>query len=299
MKDDVNVQNKILGKTFFWMFLGLLGSGIIAWYTYSSGLFVNIVTSGSFGVLVIVELVAVLLFSFLFRKLPPVAVGILYFIYAMLNGITLSVVFVVYELYSVVYLFAISALVFGILAFIGYKTNKDLNLNLEWTGNIFNQFKEKEDGKVLRQERYYGEMSRSFYVGDNINQEDIKAAFENGVLLLTVPKEEIKDTKKYGYDLFSQMFIANLKENRHSFDMRDNLTKLCIIIIKKAQEQKEIHNLSNPEILYQALAHAFTGHEALWCIKKDSPCFDEAFYLSMNALLEVDSTYQDLYKEYL
>ena len=56
---------------------------------------------------------------------------------------------------------------------------------------------EKEDGKVLRQERYYGEMSRSFYVGDNINQEDIKAAFENGVLLLTVPKEEIKDTKKY------------------------------------------------------------------------------------------------------
>ena len=30
MKDDVNVQNKILGKTFFWMFLGLLGSGIIA-----------------------------------------------------------------------------------------------------------------------------------------------------------------------------------------------------------------------------------------------------------------------------
>ena len=117
--------------------------------------------------------------------------------------------------------------------------------------------------------------------------------------LLIVFSTLIKDTKKYGYDLFSQMFIANLKENRHSFDMRDNLTKLCIIIIKKAQEQKEIHNLSNPEILYQALAHAFTGHEALWCIKKDSPCFDEAFYLSMNALLEVDSTYQDLYKEYL
>ena len=124
MKDDVNVQNKILGKTFFWMFLGLLGSGIISWSHILQGLFVNIVTSGSFGVLLIVELVAVLLFSFSIRKLPPVAVGILYFIYAMLNGITLSVVFVVYELYSVVYLFAISALVFGILAFIGYKLIK-------------------------------------------------------------------------------------------------------------------------------------------------------------------------------
>ena len=37
----------------------------------------------------------------------------------------------------------------------------------------------------------------------------------------------------------------------------------------------------------------------LYGVLKDSPCFDEAFYLSMNALLEVDSTYQDLYKEYL
>lgn len=81
--------------------------------------------------------------------------------------------------------------------------------------------------------------------------------------------------------------------------MRESLTKLCIIIIKKAQKNKEIHNLSNPEFLYQALAHTFTGHEALWCIKKEEKCFDESFYLSMNALLEVDPAYQDLYKEYL
>ena len=117
--------------------------------------------------------------------------------------------------------------------------------------------------------------------------------------LLIVFSTLIKDTKKYGYDLFSQMFIANLKENRNSFAMRENLTKLCIIIIKKAQKNKEIHNLSNPEFLYQALAHTFTGHEALWCIKKEEKCFDESFYLSMNALLEVDPAYQDLYKEYL
>ena len=57
--------------------------------------------------------------------------------------------------------------------------------------------------------------------------------------LLIVFSTLIKDTKKYGYDLFSQMFIANLKENRHSFDMRDNLTKLCIIIIKKPKNKKK------------------------------------------------------------
>ncbi|HCF33915.1 MAG TPA: hypothetical protein DER15_01015 [Clostridiales bacterium] len=53
--------------------------------------------------------------------------GILYFVYSMINGVTLSVVFVVYELSSIVSVFIISALVFGILGFIGYKTNRDLN----------------------------------------------------------------------------------------------------------------------------------------------------------------------------
>ena len=47
--------------------------------------------------------------------------------YFMINGVTLSVVFVVYELSSIVSVFIISALVFGILGFIGYKTNRDLN----------------------------------------------------------------------------------------------------------------------------------------------------------------------------
>lgn len=120
-------QNKLFGKTFFLMFLGLLGSAIVAWYTYSSGLFLDIVLQGGFAVLLIIELVAVLLFNFLFRKLPPVVVGILYFVYSMLNGVTLATVFAVYELSSVIYLFVISALVFGVFAIIGYKTNKDLS----------------------------------------------------------------------------------------------------------------------------------------------------------------------------
>ena len=92
---NIPVENKLFGKTFFWMFLGLLGSALIAWYTYSSGLFFQILLADSFTGLLIIELVAVLLFSFLFRKLPPVVVGILYFIYAALNGVTLSVIFAV------------------------------------------------------------------------------------------------------------------------------------------------------------------------------------------------------------
>lgn len=126
MNEEISIQNKLFGKTFFWMFLGLLGSGIIAWYTYASGLFIDILMSNSFNVLLIVELLVVLGFSLLFKKLPPFVVGILYFVYSMINGITLSVIFVVFELNSIIYLFGISALLFAVLGLIGYQTNKDL-----------------------------------------------------------------------------------------------------------------------------------------------------------------------------
>ncbi|WP_022763293.1 Hsp20/alpha crystallin family protein [Butyrivibrio sp. AD3002] len=45
-------------------------------------------------------------------------------------------------------------------------------------------------GKIIRQERYQGSMQRSFYVGDNLTEEDIKATFRHGVLSLNVPKKE-------------------------------------------------------------------------------------------------------------
>ena len=50
----------------------------------------------------------------------------------------------------------------------------------------------QENGSYIRRERYAGTCSRSFYVGDGMKQEDIKAKFENGVLKVTVPKKEEK-----------------------------------------------------------------------------------------------------------
>ena len=47
-----------------------------------------------------------------------------------------------------------------------------------------------EGGKYIRRERYYGTCSRSFYVGDLLTEEDIKARFEDGILKLSVPKKE-------------------------------------------------------------------------------------------------------------
>ena len=53
---------------------------------------------------------------------------------------------------------------------------------------------EKKDrhGKIIRQERYAGSMQRSFYVGDAVKVEDVKAKFEDGVLRLCIPKKELQ-----------------------------------------------------------------------------------------------------------
>lgn len=59
---------------------------------------------------------------------------------------------------------------------------------------------EKDDkGKVLRQERFSGSCSRTFYVSDAIKDTDIHASFENGILKIELPTEAKKeeDTKKY------------------------------------------------------------------------------------------------------
>ena len=53
---------------------------------------------------------------------------------------------------------------------------------------------EKKDkhGKIIRQERYAGSLQRSFYVGDAVKVEDVKAKYEDGVLKLFIPKKELK-----------------------------------------------------------------------------------------------------------
>ena len=67
---------------------------------------------------------------------------------------------------------------------------------------VTNQSKEeKEEGKYVCKERYEGKCSRSFYIGEDVKEEDIKAKFKNGILTLEVPKKdnkkELPDEKRY------------------------------------------------------------------------------------------------------
>ncbi len=73
------------------------------------------------------------------------------------------------------------------------KENIDISLNkgyLNIKAKVDKEEKNDEDEKFVRRERYYGECSRSFYVGEDINEDDIHAEFKNGILKVEIPKKE-------------------------------------------------------------------------------------------------------------
>ena len=77
---------------------------------------------------------------------------------------------------------------------------EDGYLTIEAAKGLDEDEQEKKSGKYIRKERYAGSCQRSFYVGDNLTQEDIKGEFKHGILTLNVPKKEAKpavETNKY------------------------------------------------------------------------------------------------------
>ncbi len=79
----------------------------------------------------------------------------------------------------------------------GYEKN-DIQIEVEdgyltVTASKNENSEDKEEGRFVRKERYFGKCSRSFYVGKDIQTEDVSASFKNGTLKLNVPK---KDEKK-------------------------------------------------------------------------------------------------------
>ena len=125
MEDTLQSTNKTLAQTFLWMFLGLLSTGIIAAITYYTGAIIEI--ANSWQVILIAQVVIAIVFGLFFHKLSSGMVTLLFFGYSMITGLTFSVRFAAFELTTIAYaLFATSAF-FGILAYIGYKTDKDLS----------------------------------------------------------------------------------------------------------------------------------------------------------------------------
>ena len=83
------------------------------------------------------------------------------------------------------------------------KENINLSLKkgyLEISAKTIKEENSDDDEKYVHQERYYGECSRNFYIGEDITEEEINAEFKNGILKISIPKKEkqekLSETKR-------------------------------------------------------------------------------------------------------
>ena len=76
---------------------------------------------------------------------------------------------------------------------------KDGYLTVSAAKGLDEEQDDKKTGRYIRRERYAGALSRSFYVGDAVSEEDIHAKYEDGILKLSVPKKAPKAVEKNGY----------------------------------------------------------------------------------------------------
>jgi hypothetical protein len=123
----VENTNETMIKIFSRMFLGLLVTAITSFITYKSGAFLVFSSGFSYAILAIIELVVVLVFSFMFWKLSPEAVTALFYTYAFINGLTMGTIFACYNINTISLAFLTTALLFGGLALYGKTTNKDMS----------------------------------------------------------------------------------------------------------------------------------------------------------------------------
>ena len=121
------MENKLIAKSFLWMFIGLLitfATGIVV--ASSERMLTTVFSGWTYLILVIAELAIVFYLSARVLKMSKTAARIWFMIYSFVSGLTFSSVFVVYEVTSVIYVFLIAAVLFLVFGLIGYKTKLDL-----------------------------------------------------------------------------------------------------------------------------------------------------------------------------
>lgn len=117
----------VLSKVFFWMFVGLLVTFGTGYYVSTQeNIMYNIFSQGISLILVILEFVLVIVLSARIRKMHPMTAKIIFFLYSFITGLTFSSIFVAFKMESIMFVFLIAAILFGIFALIGHYTKLDL-----------------------------------------------------------------------------------------------------------------------------------------------------------------------------
>ena len=124
-----DVVAELMRNVYLWMTGGLALTGLVAWIVATSPIMQQIIFGSQlvFWGMIIAELVFVVVLSAAIQKLSFGMASMLYTLYCVINGATLSSIFMVYELSSVAEIFFVTAGAFGVLAFVGTVTKKDLS----------------------------------------------------------------------------------------------------------------------------------------------------------------------------
>ena len=101
----------------------------------------------------------------------------------------------------------------------------------------------------------------------------------------------LSHSQEFGHDLYSQLFISNLKENQGTFDLQEGISNLMITLFEKAQEAKQIRNTKDPKELYFACAHLSFGYGIMWCLNNGSDDLLQNFENGLIQVLDVDPQY--------
>lgn len=120
------MKNSIYSKMFGWLFIGLLIT-FAAGYSLSLNelLLMQILSVGIFPI-IIIEIVVALLMGFRIQKMKPLTAKICYILYSIITGVTFSTIFITFEMSSIIMIFLITAISFGLLAAYGYFTKRDV-----------------------------------------------------------------------------------------------------------------------------------------------------------------------------
>lgn len=121
------MKNKIMSKTFIWMFVGLLITFITGYgVSHNETMIINIFKNSMYIVLSLIELFLVIFLSARVRKMDKNTARIFFILYSFISGLTFSSIFIVYEITSILYIFLIAAVIFLVFGLIGYFTKIDL-----------------------------------------------------------------------------------------------------------------------------------------------------------------------------
>ncbi|MEK6981589.1 MAG: Bax inhibitor-1/YccA family protein [Candidatus Micrarchaeota archaeon] len=127
-QEQISETNRFIQKVYAWMFLGLLISGSIAFYTSTQDWLLTSIFGNKlvFYALLIFQLILVGGLVAFIKKIPSYLGATTFLLYCAITGLTLSVIFIVFEFNSIIQVFFIAAGMFGFISVYGYFTKTDL-----------------------------------------------------------------------------------------------------------------------------------------------------------------------------